>query len=92
MKQSIDSPTVRRERGTCILMVEDDRLVLATLVPGLQDAGFEIHAAETTNEAEELLAAGIKPDLAVLDIRLPGGDGLQLAERLRDLDHVPFMS
>lgn len=91
MGPSSDHRNAQRERGNCLLMVEDDRLVLATLAPGLKDAGFEIHTAESATEAEELLAAGIRPDLAVLDIRLPDGDGLRLAERLRDLDHVPFM-
>ncbi|MBL8491281.1 MAG: response regulator [Rhodocyclaceae bacterium] len=72
-------------------MVDDDRLVLSSLVLGLQDAGFRTFAAETVAEAEELLASGIQPRLAILDMRLREGSGLQIAERLKELDHVPFM-
>jgi response regulator NasT len=73
------------------LLVDDDRLVLSTLCSGLLDAGYEVHSAESTEEAEMLLAGGMRPDLAILDIRMSGQDGLYLASRLRELDHIPFL-
>jgi len=74
-----------------LLLVDDDRLVLSTLSVGLEQAGYQVGVAESAEEAEAQLAGGLRPDLAVLDMRMPGRDGLFLAERLRELDHIPFM-
>lgn len=74
-----------------LLLVDDDRLVLATLSMGLQHAGYRVSTAESSEEAEMLLAGGMRPDLAIVDIRMSGQDGLYLARRLRELDHIPFV-
>lgn len=74
-----------------ILLIDDDRLVISTLSLGLRQAGYRVSSAESSEEAETLLASGEHPDLALLDIRMPGPDGLYLARRLRELDHIPFM-
>lgn len=76
---------------THLLLVDDDRLVLATLASGLQQAGYRVSTVESAEDAENLLAGGERPDLAILDIRMPGKDGLHLAKRLHELDHIPFM-
>ena len=76
---------------TQLLLVEDDRLVLAMMAEGLRDAGYGVTPAESAEEAEAWLAGGQRPDLAILDVRMPGMGGLFLAQRLRDLDHIPFM-
>lgn len=74
-----------------LLLVDDDRLVLATLGMGLQHAGYRVDTAESAEEAEVLLAGGMRPDLAIVDIRMSGRDGLYLAWRLRELDRIPFI-
>jgi AmiR/NasT family two-component response regulator len=74
-----------------LLVVDDDRLVLAMVANGLTEAGYEVTTAESAEDAETWLASGKRPDLAILDVRMPGQGGLQLAQRLRDLDHIPFM-
>lgn len=74
-----------------ILLVDDDRLILATLAQGLTLAGYSMSTAESVDEAESLLASGERPDLAILDVRMPGRGGLELAERLRSFDHIPFI-
>lgn len=74
-----------------LLLVDDDRLVISTLTRGLQQAGFRISAAESAEEAEMLLASGERPDLAILDVRMSGQDGLYLARRMHELDHIPFI-
>jgi two-component system, response regulator PdtaR len=74
-----------------LLLVDDDRLVIATVTLGLQQAGYRISAAESAEEAEVLLASRERPDLAILDIRMPGQGGLALAQRLREFDHIPFI-
>jgi response regulator NasT len=78
-------------RPTHLLLVDDDRLVLATLSSGLREAGYQVSTAESVDDAEALLSSGLRPDLAILDMRMPGRDGLELAERLRQLDHIPFV-
>ncbi len=74
-----------------ILLVDDDRVVLATLTRGLTNAGYNVSTAESVDDAENVLASGKQPDLIILDMRMPGRDGLELAERLRGLDHIPFL-
>ncbi|MDO8248276.1 MAG: response regulator [Rhodoferax sp.] len=78
-------------QGKQLLVVEDDRLVLAMIASGLTDAGYRVTTAESAEDAEAWLAGGVRPDLAILDVRMPGQGGLFLARRLRELDHIPFM-
>jgi DNA-binding response OmpR family regulator len=73
-----------------ILVVDDDRLVLATLTHGLAQAGYEVIDADNGDEAI-LLARRLQPDLALLDIRMEGKSGFDVAEYLREVCHVPFM-
>ncbi len=73
-----------------ILVVDDDRLVLATVTHGLALAGYEVIDADNGDDAI-LLARQHKPDLALLDIRMEGMSGFDVAAYLRDHLHVPFM-
>jgi len=74
-----------------LLLVDDERLVLATLAQGLSKAGYAVSTAESVDEAEALLASGERPDLVILDVSMPGRNGLELAERLHSFDHIPFL-
>lgn len=73
-----------------ILVVDDDRLVLATVTQGLLDAGYEVFDADNGDEAI-LLAHQHRPALALLDIRMEGLSGFDVAETLRDQYAIPFM-
>jgi DNA-binding response OmpR family regulator len=73
-----------------ILVVDDDRLVLATLAHGLSQAGYEVIDADNGDDAI-LLARQQRPELALLDIRMEGKSGFDVAEYLRDVCHIPFM-
>ncbi|MFM2342618.1 MAG: hypothetical protein RLZZ592_2271 [Pseudomonadota bacterium] len=73
-----------------ILVVDDDRLVLATVAHGLADAGFDIVDADNGDDAI-LLARQHRPDLALLDIRMDGMSGFDVARYLRDVLQVPFV-
>lgn len=77
------------EKGK-ILVVDDDRLVLATVAHGLAQAGYEVIDADNGDDAI-LLAHEHRPDLALLDIRMEGMSGFDVAAYLRDQLHVPFM-
>ena len=73
-----------------ILVVDDDRLVLATVTHGLSQAGYEVIDADNGDDAI-LLARQQQPELALLDIRMEGLTGFDVAEYLRDVARVPFM-
>ena len=73
-----------------ILVVDDDRLVLATLAHGLSEAGYEVIDADNGDDAI-LLAREHRPELALLDIRMEGKSGFDVAAYLRDYCQVPFM-
>lgn len=60
-----------------ILLVEDEALFARAVVKRLQKAGFECEHAETLNDAR-LLLKQFEPDMALLDMRLPDGNGLDL--------------
>lgn len=74
----------------CILVVDDDRLVLLTLTNGLRQAGYDVVDADNGDEAI-LLAREHRPELALLDIRMEGLSGFDVAETLRDVYRIPFM-
>ena len=73
-----------------ILVVDDDRLVLATVTHGLAQAGYEVIGADNGDEAI-LLARQHRPDLALLDIRMEGKSGLDVAATLREAYRIPFL-
>ncbi|OGA16625.1 MAG: hypothetical protein A3I63_11385 [Betaproteobacteria bacterium RIFCSPLOWO2_02_FULL_66_14] len=76
--------------GIRLLLVDDDRLVLATLARNLRDAGYDAETADSGEAALEL-AASLRFDLAVLDIRMAGLSGIETAQRLRAEHAIPAM-
>ena len=73
-----------------ILVVDDDRLVLATVTHGLAQAGYEVIDADNGDDAI-LLAREHRPDLALLDIRMEGKSGFDVAAYLREYLQTPFI-
>jgi len=68
-----------------VLIADDHPLILAGIKRALEDAeGFEV-VGETSNGTQVLpLVSQTKPDLALLDMRMPGMDGLTCLDRIRD--------
>jgi signal transduction histidine kinase len=66
-----------------LLIVEDNEDVREMLRMQLTLQGHEVHEA-TDGEAGVALAAAVAPDVALIDIGLPGLDGYQVARRIRD--------
>ncbi|HNT37766.1 MAG TPA: response regulator [Rubrivivax sp.] len=87
MNSAADGAAARKGR---ILVLDDDRLVLATVVHGLAQAGYEVIDADNGDDAI-LLAREHRPELALLDIRMEGKTGFDVAEYLRDVCRIPFM-
>jgi two-component system, OmpR family, response regulator MprA len=67
-----------------ILVVEDDRAVREALRRALTLGGYEVQTAEDGERAIEMVVQNV-PDAVVLDIGLPGIDGLEVCRRLRML-------
>ncbi|HVE15491.1 MAG TPA: response regulator [Chthoniobacterales bacterium] len=65
-----------------ILVVDDEQTIRLGFSVALRSAGFEVEMAENGTEAVER-AMKIQPDCIVIDLRMPGMDGLQAAEELR---------
>jgi two-component system, OmpR family, response regulator MprA len=73
------------------LVVDDDRAVRDALRRALTLAGYEITPAENGEQALEQIARSV-PDAVVLDIGLPGVDGLEVCRRVRMLgNRVPIL-
>jgi DNA-binding response OmpR family regulator len=65
-----------------LLVVEDDPAIVSFLVKGLKEAGFAVDEARSGGTALEM-ASRESYDLAIIDLMLPGMDGLALIEELR---------
>jgi len=73
----------RRPTHNRVLVVEDDddlRTVVATV---LENGGLSVTQARSVSEARAALASGAEPDLVLLDLQLPGGNGQELVADLR---------
>ncbi|HEB57275.1 MAG TPA: response regulator [Gammaproteobacteria bacterium] len=68
-----------------LLLVDDDGLILATFGKGLKDIGYEVSLAYSGEQALRLAANEPPPDLAILDIRMPGQSGFETAQGLKHL-------
>ncbi|PHM33441.1 two-component system response regulator PhoP [Xenorhabdus innexi] len=69
-----------------ILIVEDNALLRHHLKVQLRDIGHQVDAAEDSKEADYYLKEN-HPDVAIIDLGLPGEDGLSLIKRWRS-DHI----
>ncbi len=73
-----------------VLVVEDDREIRTLVQSALTLEGFEVQTAVTLSEAVALLQNS-PPDVIVLDLGLPDGEGLQLVRELRRNSSVPVV-
>lgn len=73
-----------------IALVDDDRNILTSVAMTLEAEGFEV---ETYNDGQAALDAFNKklPDMAVLDIKMPRMDGMDLLQRLRQKTQMPVI-
>jgi DNA-binding response OmpR family regulator len=76
--------------GSRVLVVDDEPTVRDVVVQYLRRDGHEVTEAVDGHQALELLASSA-PDLVVLDLMLPGVDGLEILRRLRATSDVPVI-
>ncbi len=85
--------TTAEERQPLILLVEDDFLSAQLIQHLLVRSGFTVRLASTVNDGF-LLALELKPDLILLDVLLPDGDGFTLCEAIKaepSLTQIPVI-
>lgn len=75
---------------TRVLVVDDEAPIRRTLAANLKARGYGVDLAETGEQALEL-AARHHPDVVVLDLGLPGMDGLEVIDGLRGWTSVPIV-
>ncbi|MFH1578487.1 MAG: response regulator, partial [Candidatus Omnitrophota bacterium] len=73
--------TVRKK----ILVVDDDKLFIATMEYWLKSRDYEVKTANDGLTALEA-AKGFNPNLILLDVNMPGIDGIETLKRLREFD------
>ncbi|GHB09678.1 response regulator transcription factor [Modicisalibacter luteus] len=69
-----------------LLLVEDDDLLAESLAEALEDEGYRVDVACRAREADALIASEAYA-LAILDLGLPDGSGLELVQRWRQAGH-----
>ncbi|MSO63517.1 MAG: response regulator [Candidatus Planktophila sp.] len=75
-----------------ILVAEDEALIRMDLVEMLRDAGYEVIAAASNGQEAIELAQLHKPDLAILDVKMPILDGISAAEKIIALAPVLMLT
>ena len=73
-----------------VLVVEDDREMRNLMQSSLAVEGFEVQTAVSVSEASALLRHGL-PDVIVLDLGLPDGDGIELVHAVRKQHSLPIL-
>lgn len=73
-----------------LLLVDDDQLMRKSLTFGLERAGYKITSAASAEAGLEI-AARQRPDLVILDINMPGMDGLQALEHFKRQANIPVI-
>jgi two-component system, response regulator PdtaR len=68
-----------------VVVAEDESLIRMDIVETLKDHGFEVVGEAADGNRAVELAAELKPDLIVMDIKMPNLDGLSAAEKIAEL-------
>ncbi len=76
---------VTRESLPSILLVDDDEVLRERLATAIRTRGYEVRTAGSSEDALRE-AAKDSPEMAVLDLRMPGGSGIELMRELKKQD------
>ena len=78
------------EQGAHVLVVDDEPQILRGLRVILRSAGFQVSQAETKREALDAIAVR-PPDVIILDLVLPDGNGVEVCEEVRRWSTLPII-
>lgn len=88
MGSSMDSEYLKKKR---ILLVDDEQTLLDMVVSILKDDGYSNICTAKSEKEAIAMTEEIMPDLAILDVMLPDGDGFHLMERLKRKGDYPIL-
>ena len=74
-----------------ILVVDDDDEIRSLLQLVLTREGFDVQLAKDASSARKILGTRNGVDLIILDIMMPGEDGLSFCQRLRETQDTPIL-
>jgi two-component system KDP operon response regulator KdpE len=77
-------------QGARILVVDDEPQIRRSLQVNLEGNGYAVVTAETAEQALQAIASRV-PDVIVLDLLMPGMDGIELTRRIREQSTVPII-
>jgi len=72
-----------------VMLVDDDGFLLDMYTLKFSKAGYDVKAIDSTEAALKLVITGYQPDIMLVDIIIPGMDGLQFVERIRKEKLIP---
>lgn len=72
-----------------ILLVDDDKFLLDMYAVKFSKAGYEVKAADSTNAGLKIIKEGFVPVAMLVDIVMPGMDGLELVTTVRQENLAP---
>ena len=75
-----------------ILVAEDETLIRMDLVEMLREAGYDVVGAASDGREAIELAESLKPDLAILDVKMPILDGISAAEKIIEVSPVLMLT
>jgi CheY-like chemotaxis protein len=82
------------QAAPCVLVIEDNPANMMLVVAVLERAGFRNRQASSAEEARRLIET-LNPDIILMDIQLPGEDGLSLTRELKaspTTAHIPIIA
>jgi len=74
-----------------ILLAEDESAVAASLHEQLRALGHEVIGEAATGEQAVAMAAEMRPDVVIMDIMMPDGDGIEAARRIAEQSPLPVV-
>ncbi len=74
-----------------IFLVDDSTTILMSVSAILSKAGYSVEKAGSADEALKKFSAGVKVDLLITDLNMPGMNGIELIKEVRKLSAYRFM-
>ncbi|MDY5147321.1 response regulator [Actinotignum sanguinis] len=91
MAKDAAAQSAENKEAIRVLVVEDETLIRLDIVETLEDAGYEVVGEAGDGESAIELAGELEPDLVVMDVKMPGMDGITAADRILEEHRVAIV-
>ncbi|MDE1566349.1 ANTAR domain-containing response regulator [Actinotignum sanguinis] len=91
MAKDAAAQSAENKEAIRVLVVEDETLIRLDIVETLEDAGYEVVGEAGDGESAIELAGELEPDLIVMDVKMPGMDGITAADRILEEHRVAIV-